>query len=150
VRIAAMPMAGIAGVENVTETSAPEMGAPLASVIFTRNVLLPLRGGSGSVVSSAFACGAFIAPAAPAPGGGGSRKLTRFGRRRQESRHSGVLLRVDTELSHSVHKGGSVDTQADCSTISTTDVALACGKRLYDFLALLPFILLGAGVDVRS
>jgi len=40
---------------------------------------------------------------------------------------------MDTELSHSVHKGGSVDTQADCSTISTTDAALACGKRLYDF-----------------
>ena len=76
-------------------------------------------------------------------------KLTRFGRRRQEGRHSGVQLRVDTEFSHSVHKGGSVDTQADCSTISTTDVTLACGERLYDFLALLPFILLGASVDVR-
>jgi hypothetical protein len=79
-----------------------------------------------------------------------SQKLTRFGRHRQEGRHSGVQLRVDAEFSHSVHKGGSVDTQADCSTISATDVALACGKRLYDFLALLPFILLGASVDVRT
>jgi len=65
-------------------------------------------------------------------------------------RPSGIKLRVDTELSHSIDEGGSVDTQADCSTIRATDAALACGKRLYDFFALLPFILLGASVDGSS
>src|SRR5579859_7222354 len=74
VRIAAMPMAGIAGIKDVTETLAPEIGAPLASASFTRMVLLPLRGGAGSVESSTFACGAFIAPAEPAPGGGGTKE----------------------------------------------------------------------------
>jgi hypothetical protein len=71
-------------------------------------------------------------------------------RARARAHHSGMQLRVDTEFSHSVQKGGSVNTQSDCSTISATDVTLACSKRLYDFLALLPFILLGANVDVRS
>src|SRR5207237_951673 len=71
VRMAAIPIAGIAGIKNVTETSAPEIGAPFASLSFTRIVLLPFRGGAGSVVSSIFVCGAFIAPADPAPGGGG-------------------------------------------------------------------------------
>src|SRR5439155_737476 len=64
---------GIAGIKNVTETSAPEIGAPFASLSFTRIVLLPFRGGAGSVVSSIFVCGAFIAPADPAPGGGGTK-----------------------------------------------------------------------------
>ena len=72
VRIAAMPIAGIAGMKNVTLTSAPEMGEPLASVSFTRKMLLPLCGGVGSEVNSTFAWGAFIADAAPAPGGGGT------------------------------------------------------------------------------
>ena len=71
-RIAAIPIAGIAGIKNVTETSAPEMGEPLASVSLIRKTLLPLLGGLGSEVKSAFACGAFIADAAPAPGGGGT------------------------------------------------------------------------------
>src|SRR5947199_1783363 len=73
VRMAAIPIAGIAGIKNVTETSAPEIGAPFASLSFTRIVLLPFRGGAGSVVSSIFVCGAFIAPADPAPGGGGTK-----------------------------------------------------------------------------
>ena len=71
-RIAAMPIAGIAAMKNVTLTSAPEIGDPLASVNFTRKMLLPLCGGLGSEVSSAFACGALMADAAPAPGGGGT------------------------------------------------------------------------------
>ena len=58
--------------KNVTLTSAPEMGVPLASVSFTRKMLLPLCGGLGSELRSAFAWGAFIADAAPAPGGGGT------------------------------------------------------------------------------
>lgn len=71
-RIAAIPIAGMAGMKNVTLTSAPEIGAPLESESFTRKTLLPLCGGLGSEVSSAFALGAFIAEAAPAPGGGGT------------------------------------------------------------------------------
>ena len=67
----------------------------------------------------------------------------------RDGSQSGIQLRVDAELSHTIHEGGSVDTQADCSTIGTTDTALACGKRVYDLPALLPFILLGASVDVR-
>ncbi len=72
VRIAAMPIAGIAGMKNVTLTSAAEMGAPLASVSFTRKTLLPLRGVVGSELNSTFPCGAFEADPAPAPGGGGT------------------------------------------------------------------------------
>jgi hypothetical protein len=64
--------------------------------------------------------------------------------------YSGIEFGVDTELSHSIHEGGSVDTQAACSAIGATDAALACGKRLYDFLALLPLILLGASTDIMS
>jgi len=47
-RIAAIPIAGIAGMKNVTLASAPEIGAPFASISFTRKMLLPLRGGAGS------------------------------------------------------------------------------------------------------
>ena len=67
----------------------------------------------------------------------------------QDGSQSGIQLRVDAELSHSIEKSGSIDTQACCSTIRTTDTAFACGKRVYDFLPLFPFILLGASVDVR-
>jgi hypothetical protein len=45
---------------------------PFASVSFTRKTLLPLLGGSGCDVRAAFALGAFIAVALPAPGGGGA------------------------------------------------------------------------------
>ena len=68
----------------------------------------------------------------------------------QEGSHSGIQLRVDTELSHSIEKSGSVNTQAGCGSVSTTDTSFACVKRVYDFLALLPFILLSGSVDVRS
>jgi hypothetical protein len=64
--------------------------------------------------------------------------------------YSGIEFGVDTELSHSIHEGGSVDTQAACGAIGATDAALACGKRPYDFLALLPLILLGASTDIMS
>jgi len=64
--------------------------------------------------------------------------------------YSGIEFRVDAELSHSIHESGSVDTQAACSAIGATDAALARGKRLYDFLALLPLILLGTSADIRS
>src|SRR5258708_5150880 len=74
--IAAIPMAGIAAIKNVTLTCAPLIGAPLDPVSFTLKTLLPFRGGVGSVVSSilplAAIGGAFIAAAAPAPGGGGT------------------------------------------------------------------------------
>jgi hypothetical protein len=62
----------------------------------------------------------------------------------------GIELRVDSKPSHSVHECSSADTQSDCSAIRTTYAALARAKRLYDFLALLPFVLLSAGVDIRS
>ena len=62
----------------------------------------------------------------------------------------GIELRVDSKPSHSVYECSSADTQSDCSAIRTADAALACGKRLYDFLALLPFVLLSASVDIRS
>ena len=68
---------------------------------------------------------------------------------REQDTGLGVELRVDAELSHSVYECSSADTQLDCSAIRTTYAALARGKRLYDFLALLPFILLGGRVDVR-
>jgi hypothetical protein len=74
----------------------------------------------------------------------------RLGWHIQEGSHLGIQLRVDAELSHSIEKRSSVDTQADCSASSTTYPALACRECLYDFLALLPFIVLGGGVDVRS
>jgi len=64
--------------------------------------------------------------------------------------HSGIEFGVNTELSHSIHEGGSVDAQAACSAIAATDAALARRKRLYDFLALFPLILLGASTDIRS
>src|SRR5712675_1277319 len=70
---------------------------------------------------------------------------------REQRRHfSGIQLRVDSKPSHSVYECSSADTQSDCSAIRTAYAALACGKRLYDFLALLPFVLLSAGVDIRS
>ena len=61
-----------------------------------------------------------------------------------------IQLRVDTELSHSIEKRSSVDTQAGRSFVSTTDAAFASGKRVYDLLALLPFILVGGSGDFRS
>ena len=42
VRIAAIPIAGIAGMEKVIETSVPAIAPRFASVIFTLKVLLPL------------------------------------------------------------------------------------------------------------
>src|SRR5258706_7355182 len=70
---------------------------------------------------------------------------------REQGRHfSGIQLRVDSKPSHSVYECSSADTPSDCSAICTAYAALACGKRLYDFLALLPFVLLSAGVDIRS
>jgi hypothetical protein len=70
---------------------------------------------------------------------------------REQCRHfSGIQLRVDTKPSHSVYECSSADTQSDCSAIPTAYAALARGKRLYDFLALLPFVLFSAGVDIRS
>ena len=79
--IAAIPIAGIAAMKKVTVTSAPAMGLPLLSVSFTRNVLSPFRGGEGIVLNSRSACvdGAFIAAAAPAPGGGGANEPGRPG-----------------------------------------------------------------------
>src|SRR5436853_3809859 len=64
--------------------------------------------------------------------------------------YSGIQLRVDSKPSHSVYECSPADTQSDCSAIRTAYAALARGKRLYDFLALLPFVLLSAGVDIRS
>jgi len=64
--------------------------------------------------------------------------------------YSGIPLRVDSKPSHSVYECSSADTQSDCSAIRTAYAALARAKRLYDFLALLPFVLLRAGVDIRS
>src|SRR5580700_322551 len=61
--IAAIPIAGIAAMKKVTVTFAPAIGFPSCPVSFTRTVLPPLCGGSGSVVSSTLACccaGAFI------------------------------------------------------------------------------------------
>src|ERR1700687_4749635 len=61
--IEAIPIAGIAAMKKVTVTFAPAIGCPSGTVNFTRTVLLPLCGGSGSVVTSTFACccgGAFI------------------------------------------------------------------------------------------
>ena len=70
---------------------------------------------------------------------------------REQRRHfSGIQLRVDSKPSHSVYECSSADTQSDCSAIRTAYAALARGKRLYDFLALLPFVLRSAGVDLRS
>ena len=68
----------------------------------------------------------------------------------QRGHFSGIQLRVDSKPSHSVYECSSADTQSDCSAIRTAYAALARGKRLYDFLALLPFVLLSAGVDIRS
>src|SRR6202049_400206 len=72
--MAAIPMAGIAGMKNVTVTCAPLTGIPAAPVSFTRNVLLPGCGVGGFDEYSSDTCrvGAFIAEAAPAPGGGGA------------------------------------------------------------------------------
>src|SRR6267154_2579270 len=70
---------------------------------------------------------------------------------REQRRHfSGIQLRVDSKPSHSVYECSSADTQSDCSAIRTAYTALACCERLNDFLALLPFIHLSAGVDIRS
>ena len=68
-RIAAMPMAGMAGMKNTTLTSAPVTGEPLASASRTRKVLFPLRGGLGSVLKSIVVCWVLAAPAPPASGG---------------------------------------------------------------------------------
>ena len=57
VRMAAIPIAGMAGMKNVTVTWAPVTGLPLLSVSLTRNVLSPLCGGEGTVVNSTMACG---------------------------------------------------------------------------------------------
>src|SRR6266849_9338366 len=54
--IAAIPIAGIAAMKKVTVTFAPVIGFPSLPVSFTRTMLLPLCGGSGSVVSSTIAC----------------------------------------------------------------------------------------------
>ena len=62
----------------------------------------------------------------------------------------GIELGVDSKPSHSVYECSSTDTQSDCSAIRTACAALACVKRLYDFLTLLPFVLCGASVDLRS
>jgi hypothetical protein len=70
--------------------------------------------------------------------------------REQAGHFSGIQLRVDSKLAHSVDECSSADTQSDCGAIRTAYAALARGKRLYDFLALLPFVLLSAGVDIRS
>jgi hypothetical protein len=64
--------------------------------------------------------------------------------------YSGIKLRVDSKPSHSVYECSSADTQSDCSAIRTAYAALARAKRLYDFLALFPFVLPSAGVDIRS
>jgi hypothetical protein len=70
---------------------------------------------------------------------------------RQQRRHfSGIQFRVYSKPSHSVNECSSADTQSGCSAIRTAYPALACGKRLYDFFALLPFVLLSVGVDIRS
>src|ERR1051326_8076716 len=72
--MAAIPIDGIAGIKNVTETAAPGTGVPFARLSFTRMVLLPFRGGVGSVVNSIFD-GAFCdgcGVVALAPGGGGT------------------------------------------------------------------------------
>src|SRR6266849_3115647 len=61
--IEAIPIAGIAAMKKVTVTFAPVIGFPSWPVSFTRTTLLPLCGGSGSVVNSTFACcsaGAFM------------------------------------------------------------------------------------------
>src|SRR6202047_1254071 len=61
--IAAIPIAGIAAMKKVTVTFAPVIGFPSWPVSFTRAMLMPLCGGSGSVVSSTIACccaGAFM------------------------------------------------------------------------------------------
>lgn len=70
--------------------------------------------------------------------------------KRSFSYSGGIQLRVDSKPSHSVYECSSADTQSDCSAIRTAYAALARAKRLYDFLALLPFVLLSAGVDIRS
>src|SRR6266849_3505045 len=61
--IEAIPIAGIAAMKKVTVTFAPVIGFPSWPVSFTRTMLPPLCGGSGSVVNSTFACcsaGAFM------------------------------------------------------------------------------------------
>src|SRR6266403_5282449 len=61
--IAAIPIAGIAAMKKVTLTFAPAIGCPSLPVSFTRTMLLPLCGGSGSVLNSTVACcsaGAFM------------------------------------------------------------------------------------------
>src|SRR5260370_33599518 len=63
VLIAAIPIAGIAAMNKATDTFPPVIGFRSWPVSFTRTILLPLCGGSGSVVNSTFACcsaGAFI------------------------------------------------------------------------------------------
>jgi hypothetical protein len=69
---------------------------------------------------------------------------------REQGTHSGIELRVNAELSHSVYECSSGNAEAGRSAISPTGAALARGKRLYYFLALLPFVLLSAGVGIRS
>ena len=76
--------------------------------------------------------------------------LLQDGTREQRRHFSGIQLRVDSKPSHSVYECSSADTQSDCSAIRTAYAALARGKRLYDFLALLPFVLRSAGVALRS
>src|SRR5438105_4121312 len=65
VRIAAIPIAGMAGMKNVTVTWAPETGLPLLSVSLTRKVSSPLCGGEGTVVNSALACAKFTTVPSP-------------------------------------------------------------------------------------
>src|SRR3977135_201895 len=54
--IEAIPIAGIAAMKKVTVTFPPVIGFPSWPVSITRTILLPLCGGSGSVVSSRIAC----------------------------------------------------------------------------------------------
>src|SRR5579859_6197645 len=69
--IAAIPIAGMAGMKKLTVTCAPVIGAPLSSVSFTRKMLLPVCGGDGSEVSDTLTAAELMAAAPPAPGGGG-------------------------------------------------------------------------------
>src|SRR5579875_185680 len=70
-RIAAMPIAGIAGMKKTTETSAFVTGLPDELRTVTSTSLLPLWGGLGLVVISMLPDGALFT--ALAPGGGGAK-----------------------------------------------------------------------------
>jgi hypothetical protein len=54
--MAAIPIAGIAGMKKVAFTSAPSTAAPAGPESFTRKTLLPLCGLVGTVVKSIVAC----------------------------------------------------------------------------------------------